>query len=216
MKSLKLGDVVFADGYKAIVYSLPNIDGDMQIILDEGLLTETTYSCNIRDISVGDDGEFVLDVEFSPMVGDTVSINEEEHKLIAIDNGVITIQRNDIVSYYSLSDVNCDIIDGFWVSSLSQQVRSPTVKRKLEVYEVQDSVYEYTSLEELKEIYELLNKPSIQGGYGIGDYRCIDTFIDSLQHKYGLLHYWENYDSEWDYTYRYIKVIQGAYIKEDL
>ena len=49
------------------------------------------------------------------------------------------------------------------MSSLSQQVRSPTVKRKLEVYEVQDGIYEYTSLEELKEIYELLDKPSIQG-----------------------------------------------------
>ena len=39
MKSLKLGDTVWADGYKATVYSLPNLDGDMQIILDEGLWT---------------------------------------------------------------------------------------------------------------------------------------------------------------------------------
>ena len=210
MKSLKIGDTVLVNYYPSTVCSLPNKDGEMQLILDEGLLTETTYSCNIRDISTGDDGDFNLDVEFSPMVGDTVRINEEEHKLIAIDNGVVTIQRDDVVSYYSLSDVNCDIIDGFWASSLSQQVRSPTVERKLEVYEVQDSVYEYASLEELKEIYELLNKPSIQGVYGIGDYRCIDTFIDSLQHKYGLLHYWENYDSEWDYSYKYMKVIQGA------
>ena len=37
MKSLKLGDVVWADWYKATVYLLPNLDGDMQIILDDGL-----------------------------------------------------------------------------------------------------------------------------------------------------------------------------------
>ena len=209
MKSLKLGDVVWVDWYKSTVCSLPNKDGEMQLTLDGGLWTESTYSCNIRDTSVGDDGDFVLDVEFSPMVGDTVRVNEEEHKLIAIDKGVITIQRNDVVSYYSLSDVNYDIIDGYWVSSLSQQVFSPTVKRKLEVYEVQDSVYEYTSLEELKEIYELLNKPSIQGVYGIC-YRCIDTFIDSLQHGCGLIHYWGDYDSDYDYSYKYMKVIQGA------
>ena len=43
MKSLKLGDVVWADGYRATVYSLPNLDGDMQIILDSGLWTETIY-----------------------------------------------------------------------------------------------------------------------------------------------------------------------------
>ena len=35
MKSLKLHDTILADGYKATVYSLPSIDGDMQIILDQ-------------------------------------------------------------------------------------------------------------------------------------------------------------------------------------
>ena len=149
-------------------------------------------------------------------IGDTVMVNEEEHKLIAIDKGVITIQRNDVVSYYSLSDVNYDIVDGYWVSSLSQQVFSPTVRRKLEVYEVQqDSVYLYTSLEELKEIYELLGEPSIQGVYGIGDYSRIDVFIDSLQHGHGLIHYWEDYNSDYDCMYKYIKVIQGATFIEE-
>ena len=60
MKSLKLGDVVWADGYKATVYSLPNIDGDMQIILDDGLWTETVYDCNIHDITLDSDGEWEL------------------------------------------------------------------------------------------------------------------------------------------------------------
>ena len=57
MKSLKLGDIVWADWYKATVYSLPNIDGDMQIILDEGLWTETVCDCSIHDIALDSDGE---------------------------------------------------------------------------------------------------------------------------------------------------------------
>ena len=44
MKSLKLGDTVWADGYKATVYSLPNIDGDMQIILDDESIDLSIYS----------------------------------------------------------------------------------------------------------------------------------------------------------------------------
>ena len=52
MKSLKLHDTIWADGYKATVYSLPNIDGDMQIILNDGLWTETIYDCNIHDITL--------------------------------------------------------------------------------------------------------------------------------------------------------------------
>ena len=64
--------------------------------------------------------------------------------------------------YYSSCDIEHDIMNGYWISSVCQQVRSPTAKRKLEVYEVQDSVYLYNSLDELKEIYELLDEPSIQ------------------------------------------------------
>ena len=52
MKSLKLHDTIWADGYKATVYSLPNMDGDMLIILDEGLSTETVYACNIHEITL--------------------------------------------------------------------------------------------------------------------------------------------------------------------
>ena len=209
MKSLKIGDTVWADGHKATVYSLPNRDGDMQIVLDSGLWTEVIYDCSLHNISVDNDGDFVLDTEFVPVVGDIIRINEKEFQLVDIDDGVVTLKRDDEIRYYSFYEIEHDIIDDYWISSMCQQVRSPTVKRKLKVYEVQDSVYEYTSLEELKEIYELLNKPSIQGVYGVC-YGCIDTFIDSLQHGGGLLHYWEYYDSEWDYTYKYMKVIQGA------
>ena len=67
-------------------------------------------------------------------------------------------------------------------------------------------------MEELKEIYELLGEPSIQGFYGTDSY---ENLTDSLQYKYGLVHYWEDWDSEWDYTYKYIKVIQGGFIKEN-
>ena len=210
MKSLKLGDTIWADRYKAKAYSLPNIDGDMQIILDEGLWTETIYDCNIHDITLDNDGDFVLDTEFVPVIGDVIRINEKEYRLVDIDDGVVTLERGDEIRYYSFYDITCDIMDGYWISSICEQVFSQTVKRKLDVYEVQDGVYLYNSLEELKEIYELLNKPLIQGGDS-----CIDTFIDSLEYKHGLVHHWKDYDSEYDYMYRYIKVIGGATFIEE-
>ena len=216
MKSLKLGDTIWADRYKATVYSLPNIDGDMLIILDEGLLTETVYACNIHEVTLDGDGEWELTTDFVPMIGDVIRINEKEYRLVDIDDGVVTLERGDEIRYYSFYDITSNIIDGYWISSMCEQVFSPTAKHKLKVYEVQSNVYLYNSLEELKEIYELLGKPSIQRNYRIGVYSCIDTFIDSLEYKYGIMHYWENYDSEWDYTYRYIKVIQGAYIKDEV
>ena len=213
MNSLKLGDVVWVDGYKATVYSLPNIDGDMQIILDGGLWTETIYNCNIHDITLDDvDNEWELITEFVPMIGDTIRISGEEYKLIAIDDSIVTIQRGDEIRYYSIHDVNFDIINGYWISSLSQEVFSPTVKRKLKVYEVHDGVYLYNSLEELKEIYELLGEPHIAETYAKSN---IDTLIDSLKYEYGIIHYWEYYDSEWDFNYKYIKVIYGATFIEE-
>lgn len=212
MKSLKLHDLVWADGYKATVYSLPNIDGDMQIILDEGLWTETVYDCNIHDIKLDSDGEWELTTEFVPIIGDVIRIDEKEYELIAIDEGVVTIQRGDELRYYRLFDVEHSIIEGYWISSICEQVFSPTVMRKLEVYQVQDNVYSYNSLEELKEIYELLGEPSIQGFYGTDSY---ENLTDSLQYKYGLIYYWEDWDSDYDYMYKYIKVIQGATFIEE-
>ena len=183
MKSLKLHDTIWADGYKAKVYSLPNIDGDMQIILDEGLWIETIYDCNIHNITLDRDGDFVLDTEFVPVVGDVIGINEKEFQLVDIDDGVVTLKRGDEIRYYSFYDITWDIMDGYWISSICEQVFSPTVKRKLEVYEVQDNVYSYNSLDELKEIYELLGEPYIAETY---EKSKIDTLIDSLQYGYGL------------------------------
>ena len=211
MKSLKLHDTIWADGYKAKAYSLPNIDGDMQIILDEGLLTETIYDCNIHNITLDRDGDFVLDTEFVPVVGDIIRINEKEYRLTDIDDGVVTLERGDEIRYYSFYDITWDIMDGYWISSICEQVFSPTVKRKLEVYEVQDNVYSYNSLDELKEIYELLGEPHIAETY---EKSKIDTLIDSLQYGYGLLHFWEDYDSECDCMYKYMKVIDGATFSE--
>ena len=217
MKSLKLGDMVWADGYKATVYSLPNLDGEMQIILDEGLITETIYDCNIHNITLDSDGDFVLDTEFVPMIGDVIRINEKEFRLVDIDEdideGVVTLESGDEIRYYSFYDITWDIMDGYWISSINEQVFSPTVRRKLKVYEVEDTVYLYNSLEELKEIYELLGEPPIQGFYGTDSY---ENLTDSLQYKYGLIYYWEDYDSERDWTYKYMRVIQGAYIKDEL
>lgn len=212
MKSLKLGDTVWADGYRAKVYSLPNDVGDMLIVLDEGLWTETFYGCSIHDISLDNNGDWVLDTEFVPVVGDVININEKEFHLVDIDEGVVTLKRGDEIRYYSFYDITWDIMEGYWISSICEQVFSPTVKRKLKVYEVQDNVYLYNSLEELKEIYELLGEPHIAETY---EKSKIDTLIDSLKYGYGLLHYWEDYDSEWDFMCRYVKVIQGATFIEE-
>ena len=210
MKSLKLGDVVWVDGYKSKVTKITD-DGVVGLVLDEGLWTEFHYDCSIHDISLDNDGDYVLDTEFVPVVGDVIRINEKEYRLVAIDEGVVTLEHGDEIRYYSFYDITWDIMDGYWISSICEQVFSPTVKRKLDVYEVQDNVYLYNSLEELKEIYELLGEPHIAETY---EKSKIDTLINSLQYNYGLIYYWEDYDSEWGYIYKYIKVIQGAYIKE--
>ena len=52
------------------------------------------------------------------------------------DDGVATLVRGDEIRYYSFCDIEHDIMNGYWISSVCQQVRSPSVKRKLEGYEV--------------------------------------------------------------------------------
>ena len=214
MGSLKLNDVVWVDGYKSKVTKITD-DGIVGLVLDDGLITEFYYECLLGDISLDNDGDYALDTEFVPMIDDIIRINEKEYRLTDIDEGVVTLERGDEIRYYSFYDITWDIMDGYWVSSINEQVFSPTVRRKLKVYEVQGDVYSYNSLEELKEIYELLGKPSIQGVYGIGNYSCINTLIDSLRYGYGLVHYWEDYDSDYDWIYKYIKVIQGATFIEE-
>ena len=211
VKPVEVGCVVWVDGYKSKITKITD-DGVVDLVLDEGLITEFHYECLLGDISLDSDGDWALDTEFVPMIGDVIRIDEKEYELIAIDEGVVTIQRGDEIRYYSFYDITWDIMDGYWISSICEQVFSPTVKRKLKVYEVQDSVYLYNSLEELKEIYELLGEPSIQGFYGTDSY---ENLTDSLQYEYGILHYWEDYDSDYDYTYKYIKVIQGATFIEE-
>ena len=212
MKSLKLHDTIWADGYKAKVTKITD-DGVVGLVLDEGLITEFYYDCLLHDIVLDRDGEWELTTEFVPMIGDVVRINEKEFQLVDIDDGVVTLKRGDEIRYYSFYDITWDIMNGYWISSMCEQVFSPTVKRKLKVYEVQDSVYLYNSLEELKEIYELLGEPHIAETHE----KCkIETLSDSLQYNYGLIYYWEDYDSEWDFMCRYVKVIQGAYIKGEI
>ena len=212
VKPVEVGCVVWVDGYKSKVTKI-TYDGVVGLVLDEGLWTEFHYDCSIHDISLDSDGDFVLDTEFVPVIGDVIRINEKEYRLADIDDGVVTLERGDEIRHYSFYDITWDIMDGYWISSIDEQVFSPTVRRKLKVYEVQDGVYLYNSLEELKEIYELLGEPPIQDFYGTDSY---ENLIDSLQHKHGLVHYWKNWDSERDWTYKYMKVIQGAYIKDEI
>ena len=211
MKYLKVGDTILADCYKAKVIKITG-DGVVGLVLNDGLCVEFYYECSLHDISLDDNGDFVLDTEFFPVVGDVIRINDEEFQLADIDEGVVTLKRGDEIRYYSFCDIEHDIINGYWISNMCEQVFSPTVKRKLEVYEVQDSVYLYNSLEELKEIYELLNKPYIHGG----DYSSNDALVDGLKYEYGIIHYWEYYDSGHDFVFKYIKVIQGATFIEEL
>ena len=210
MKSLKLNDLVWADGYKSKITKITD-DGVVGLVLDEGLWTEFHYDCSIHDISLDNDGDFVLDTEFVPVIGDVISINEKEYRLVDIDDSVVTLERGDEIRHYSFYDITSDIMNGYWISSMCEQVFSQAIKRKLKVYEVQDNVYLYKSSDELNEIYELLGKPHIAETYVKSN---IDTLIDSLQCGYGILHHWKDYDSERDYMYKYIKVIEGAYIKE--
>ena len=212
VKPVEVGCVVWVDGYKSKITKITD-DGVVDLVLDEGLWTETIYDCNIHDITLDNDGDFVLDTEFVPVVGDVISINEKEFRLVDIDEGVVTLERGDEIRYYSFYDITCDIMNGYWISSMCEQVFSPTVKRKLDVYEVRDSVYLYNSLDELKEIYELLGETHIAEIYAKSN---IDALIDSLEYKYGLIHYWEDYDSERYFTYKYMKVIDGAYIKDEI
>ena len=213
MKSLKLGDTIWADGYKAKITKI-TYDGVVGLVLDEGLWTEFHYECLLGDITLdNDDNEWELITEFVPMIGDVIRINEKEYRLVDIDDGVVTLEHGgDEIRYYSFYDITSDIMNGYWISSISQEVFSPTVKRKLKVYEVQDNVYLYNSLDELNEIYELLGKPHISETY---EKSKIDTLIDSLQCGYGLIYHWKDYDSERDFTYKYMKVIEGAAFIEE-
>ena len=212
MKSLKLGDVVLADGHKSKVTKITD-DGVVGLVLDEGLWTETFYGCSIHDISLDNDGDWVLNKKFVPVVGDVIKVNEKEYKLVDIEENVVTLKRNDEIRYYSFYDIEHDIIDDYWISSMCEQVRSPSVKRKLEVYEVQKGVYEYKSLCELREIYTLLGQPTLYNLYGL-KYNDYNTFIDSLQSNFGLLVFWTEFDTEYGYEYKYIKIIDGAIIEE--
>ena len=209
-KPAGVGCVVYIDGYKSKVTKITD-DGVVGLVLNDGLITEFYYECLLHDISLDNDGDWVLDTKFVPVVGDVISVNEKEYQLADIEENVVTLKRGDEIRYYSFYDIEHDIINDYWISSMCQQVRSPTVKRKLDVYEVQDGVYSYNSFDELKEIYELLGEPYIQGFYGTDSY---ENLIDSLQHKHGLIYYWEDYDSDYDHMCKYIKVIDSGCIKE--
>ena len=212
MKSLKVGDMVCVDCYKAKVIKITG-DGVVGLVLDEGLWLEFYYECSLHDISLDANGEWELSTEFVPVVGDVITINEKEFQLADIDEGVVTLKRGDEMRYYSFCDIEHDIMNGYWISNMCEQVRSPSVKRKLEVYEVQKEVYEYKSLCELREIYTLLGQPTLYNLYGL-KYNDYNTFIDSLQSNFGLLVFWTEFDTEYGYEYKYIKIIDGAIIED--
>ena len=89
MKSLKVGDVVWVDCHKAKINKITG-DGVVGLVLDDGLLVEFYYECSLHDISLDDNGDFVLDTEFIPVVGDVITINEKDFQLVDIDDDVVT------------------------------------------------------------------------------------------------------------------------------
>ena len=214
MKELTLGDTVHVDGCLAIVRSIN--DYSTTLVLDEGTYFEYAYECPTNNIQIDDNGDWYANTDRALVIGDVVTLdsNEHEYTVINIQDDVATLKRQGDIKYYHLSDIDYDIRYGFSISSYAVESMSATDKRKLEVYEVQSNVFEYKSFEELKEIYKLLGKPMVEGHYGL-NYENIDIFNDSLQYGFGLIHYWENFDSEWDYIYKYIKVIDGATFIEE-
>ena len=65
VKPVEVGCVVWVDGYKSKITKITD-DGVVDLVLDEGLLTETIYDCSIHDITLDNDGDLVLDTEFVP------------------------------------------------------------------------------------------------------------------------------------------------------
>lgn len=115
MKSLKLGDVVWVDGYKSKVTKI-TYDGVVGLVLDEWLWMSFIMTA-IHDISLDSDGDFSLDTEFTPVVGDVIRINEKDYRLTDIDEGVVTLQRGDEIRYHSFYNITWDAMDGYWISS---------------------------------------------------------------------------------------------------
>ena len=213
MKSLKIGDTVYVDGCLAIVRSIN--DYSTTIVLDEGTYFEYTYECHTNNIQIDDNGDGHASTDRALVIGDVVTLdsNEHEYNVINIQDDVATLKRQGDIKYYHLSDIDYDIRYGFSISSYAVESMSATDKRKLEVYEVQSNVFEYKSFEELKEIYKLLGNPTVEGHYEL-TYENIDIFNDSSQYGFGLVVFWKDWDSEWDYVYKYIKIIDGAIIEE--
>ena len=215
MKELTLGGTVYVDGCLAVVRSIN--DYSTTLVLDEGTYFEYAYECPTNNIQIDDNGDWHANTDRALVIGDVVTLDssEREYTVINIQDDVATLERQGDIKHYNLSDIDYDIRYGFSISSYVVESMSATDKRKLEVYEVQSNVFEYKSFEELKEIYKLLGNPMVEGHYGL-TYENIDTFIDSLQCEFGLVVFWEDWDSEWDYVYKYMKIIQGAVIKEYL
>ena len=212
MKSLKIGGTVYVDGCLAVVRSIN--DYSTTLVLDEGTYFEYAYECPTNNIQIDDNGDWYANTDRALVIGDVVTLdsNEHEYTVINIQDDVATLNRQGDIKHYNLSDIDYDIRYGFSISSYAVESMSATDKRKLEVYEVQSNVFEYKSFEELKEIYELLGKPSIHGFYGTDSY---ENLTDSLQYGYGLIYHWKDYDSERDFTYKYMKVIEGAAFIEE-
>ena len=101
MKSLKLGDVVWADDYRAKITKITD-DGVVGLVLDEGLITEFHYECLLGDITLDNDGDWVLDTEFVPVVGDYILDNDIDiSKLKILFHTANPVGRLNMMCYWA-------------------------------------------------------------------------------------------------------------------
>lgn len=79
----------------------------------------------------------------------------------------------------------------------------------------QEDVYKYDSLDELKEILELLDRPLIENTLSscyVGNQYKPD--LSWLNKTYGLVFYWSHHYSYDDYPTEYCSIIDGASVSE--
>ena len=74
------------------------------------------------------------------------------------------------------------------------------------------NVYKYNSIEELQELYKLLDCP-IPNGVD-KDWNTETLIVDDLKHSFGLVYTWSNWDDFSDYPLDYCAVIDGGLLSD--
>ena len=76
----------------------------------------------------------------------------------------------------------------------------------------QDNVYKYNSIEELQELYKVLDCP-IPNGVD-KDWNTQTLIVDDLKYSFGLVYTWSHWDDFSDYPLDYCAVIDGGILSD--